>query len=369
MNKIAIISFGLEHIKRGVEANALLIFNTLSVDFNNVYLIKGSGKCYNNQIVIKSPKSTSLICKLLGDFRGGPGYWESLFFTPPLIYHIIRKRITTIYTQERIHAIVLSKLKKWTRKKLDIIYCEAFQNFNNERLHFATKLQEINILNYEYIKQECNKVDNLPEIVLLQHFYTPPPPTNASSIKAKIHNFKRGKKVILFVGDHDHHHKNFQYLLDEITKIPFNDFVLLGCGHCSAQLRESIRHILGTNYMNLLVTHQEMPIVYGEADLFVLPSLDEGFGLSIIEAFCYKLPVILHLNKHFLSLTNDPSQHVDMTMEGALSNKLITALHDDQLLREKGAYNYNRYRENYSWESTCSKYFELFNLKPFKFNN
>jgi glycosyltransferase involved in cell wall biosynthesis len=127
-------------------------------------------------------------------------------------------------------------------------------------------------------------------------------------------------------------------------------------------LKTKIEHLLGSNYMNLLVDHQVMPTVYRSADIFILPSLDEGFGISIIEAFCYKLPVILHANKHFLSLTNDASQHVDMTKKGTLSKKLVLILSDEKELSRCRAHNYRRYREHYSWAANKESYLELFNL-------
>jgi len=361
--KVGIISFGLDHVKRGVESNALILFKRLSEYSSDIYLIKGSGHIGRNQIIINSIKRNSIIAQILGKVRADNVYWESLFFIFPLIFHVLKMKYTVVYTQERMHAKALFFIRKIVKEKFKIVYCEAFQNDNTERLNFADVLQEINLINLKSIKEQNLQLQKTKTIKYLPHFYDI---TCINKAEPRLINelleFKGNNKLLLFVGDHDHWHKNFRYLLNEFQNVR-EEWVLLGCGDCSFELLTIIKKELGCRYKNILVNHDDMPTVYKLADLFILPSLDEGFGISIIEAFAYKLPVLLHNNEHFCNLTKDNRQHIDMTKKGALTNKLSTMYVSNYELTEMGKYNHENYECRYSWNALSGEYLELFELK------
>ena len=63
---------------------------------------------------------------------------------------------------------------------------------------------------------------------------------------------------------------------------------------CAAALRDAIaRHGLETN-VRLLGEHrpEQLPRAYEDADLFVLPSYLEGYGMAFAEALAYGLPIV-----------------------------------------------------------------------------
>jgi glycosyltransferase involved in cell wall biosynthesis len=63
---------------------------------------------------------------------------------------------------------------------------------------------------------------------------------------------------------------------------------------CVAELREAIAHRGLEANVRLLGERQpqQLPLAYDEADLFVLPSFHEGYGMAYAEALSYGLPII-----------------------------------------------------------------------------
>lgn len=80
----------------------------------------------------------------------------------------------------------------------------------------------------------------------------------------------------------------------EALNLPDYELVLVG-GKTSyqTQIEEYIaqRKLQNIRILNN-VSFEELPNLYANADLFVYPSIFEGFGIPIIEAFQYNLPVV-----------------------------------------------------------------------------
>ncbi len=100
--------------------------------------------------------------------------------------------------------------------------------------------------------------------------------------------FELNQPYLLFVGTREPR-KNLKRLVEAWQ--PFSDdYQLLVAGAKgwdeSEQLNQPGLRFLGP------VTDQELAVLYGEAELFCYPSLYEGFGLPILEAFLHGTPVV-----------------------------------------------------------------------------
>lgn len=98
----------------------------------------------------------------------------------------------------------------------------------------------------------------------------------------------RGRTTIMFVGQITQR-KGLSYLIDgfERAAVPGSELVLVGkpIGPTTAWLgRPGVRHIPH-------VSRSELPALYATADLFVMPSLVEGFCLTALEAMACGVPV------------------------------------------------------------------------------
>jgi glycosyltransferase involved in cell wall biosynthesis len=96
----------------------------------------------------------------------------------------------------------------------------------------------------------------------------------------------------------------------------------------------------------------ELPALYTNATLYVFPSLNEGFGIPVLEAFKYKVPVLVADNTCLPEIgggaviTFNPLDAVD------IASKMQMVLDDKALqtaLKEKGRARLN----NFSWVKTA----------------
>jgi glycosyltransferase involved in cell wall biosynthesis len=101
--------------------------------------------------------------------------------------------------------------------------------------------------------------------------------------------------VILYVGRF-FETKGIHYLLEAfaiVTKeMPTAKLVLVGSGPLQDEVDRFKNQFEGRVFSIGLVKHQEMPHIYAGCDVFVMPSIEERFGNSIIEAMAAGKPSI-----------------------------------------------------------------------------
>jgi len=89
--------------------------------------------------------------------------------------------------------------------------------------------------------------------------------------------------------------------------------------------------------------------LYEQADVFVYPSLYEGFGLPVLEAMACGCPVIASNVSSLPEVVGDAALLVDPYDVGALAYAMLTVLEDDDLKREMSRKGVAQARK-FSWE-------------------
>ncbi|MCL5949760.1 MAG: glycosyltransferase family 4 protein [Candidatus Bathyarchaeota archaeon] len=151
-------------------------------------------------------------------------------------------------------------------------------------LAYKTKLQKMH-LNRE-------KIQVIPYGIDTRKFQN-----NAKSEAFKTRYNCQGSKVILSVGRLNYQ-KGFQYLIKAMPsvlhQIPNVKLIIVGEGEQLSYLRQ-LSKSLGVSQSVIFtgaISQAEIPNAYSAADVFVLPSLFESFGISLIEAQAAGKPVI-----------------------------------------------------------------------------
>lgn len=104
-----------------------------------------------------------------------------------------------------------------------------------------------------------------------------------------------GERIILYVG-FSTPRKGVEHLARAFNRLPYRQCKLIMVGKWEKGYREKFYRCLGSSSDRVIeagyVEDHEMPALYSLADIFVLPSLLEGFGFPIVEAMACKTPVI-----------------------------------------------------------------------------
>lgn len=108
-------------------------------------------------------------------------------------------------------------------------------------------------------------------------------------------------------------------------------FVILGTGPDEAMLRALAKelHVEGRVHFVGFVGHTDMPKYLKACDIFIRPSLSEGFGSSFVEAFAAGLPVIATQEGGIADFLFDPERNPDKAPTG----RAVDARNPEQIAR------------------------------------
>ncbi len=177
--------------------------------------------------------------------------------------------------------------------------------------------------------------------------------------------------LVLYVGGIDPH-KNLGNLLRAMALIrPDNPrawhLVLVGAYQLGGT-RGYVEEVLGLRDQLRLhdrvtltgfVPDDDLARLYNAATLLVLPSLDEGFGLPVVEAMACGLPVAVSSRGSLPDLVQDAGLTFDPDNPHAIAESILRLLADDDLQRALGARGLQR-AQHYSWRRTAQQLMRVF---------
>lgn len=107
------------------------------------------------------------------------------------------------------------------------------------------------------------------------------------------------------------------------------------------------------------IKDEDLPHVYTLSELFLFPSLSEGFGMPIIEAMSCGTPVVTSKISCMPEIAGDAAVLVDPMSPPSIADGLIQILGNEEIRMEKiqdGLLNARRF----SWAKTAEKVFEVY---------
>ncbi|HNX67874.1 MAG TPA: glycosyltransferase family 1 protein [Candidatus Omnitrophota bacterium] len=175
--------------------------------------------------------------------------------------------------------------------------------------------------------------------------------------------FDLPEKYILFIGA-DYPHKNLSNLLEafRFEALAGHTLVLTGSNHYprgQKRVREDLRKS-GIRVKDLgYVEDAFLPYLYGGADLFVFPSLQEGFGLPVLEAFACEVPVVCSKATSLPEVAGEAALMVDATKPGEIAQAIGAVLGNSDVRRKLVDRGKERVKL-FQWEDCIRKTYALY---------
>ena len=183
------------------------------------------------------------------------------------------------------------------------------------------------------------------------------------------------KKYILFVGTLEPR-KNLVKLIKAFSILPEylkSDYLLVICGRKGwffEEIFETVKElkleekVVFTGY----IPDEDIPLLMNGAEIFVYPSLYEGFGLPPLEAMACGTPVISSKVSSLPEVIGDAGILINPNDVEELSNAILRVLINNELraqLSEKGL----KQASKFSWKRTTSKIVEVYNKVGFHYEH
>lgn len=227
----------------------------------------------------------------------------------------------------------------------------------NTILHYVTP-PELNLQaeqkmpakNQKFIPHFVNAAIAFPELSINEY----------ASLKTRL-NIPAPSKVVLSVGSIDPF-KGMDHLIKEVSALRDPDIYLLMLGQptpYSNDIKKLADQRLPGQYLIASCGTEEVYQYYEIADLFVLCSKQEGFGLVYLEALAHGLPVIAHDFPIARYVLGNWGAYTDMSQKGALATLLKQKLEQLPLPPEEMIQRRQYVKENFSWEYLKAEYLQL----------
>ena len=159
-------------------------------------------------------------------------------------------------------------------------------------------------------------------------------------------------------------HKNLPRLMDAFAATPAEDVTLVIAGHQDARYPQAQQRVsalgLGSRVRVLgPVSDADAAALYSTCDVFVYPSLYEGFGLTPLEAMACGAPTICSNTSALPEVGGDAALLVDPSDTGAIAAAMARVLGDAALRTELSRKSLAQ-AARFSWAKTAEHTIEIY---------
>ena len=133
------------------------------------------------------------------------------------------------------------------------------------------------------------------------------------------------------------------------------------CGYGAEEILERIEHSPRRASINVhgYVTDRQLGELYAKASIFAFPSLDEGFGMPVLDAMASGVPVLSSTRSALPEVCGDAALLVDPADNDAIAEGLTQLASDSALREELRVRGLIRARE-FTWAKAAAQTWEVY---------
>lgn len=283
-------------------------------------------------VVVRNSKNRNKLTKKLWEQRVLPTwcredmidvFWSPAHHLPLFLLGDIKKVVTihdvvwkkTPLTMPLLNLLSEKILMPLSLKKADKIITVSMSTANDVRAYWPIYENKI-VVNYPAFNLPKPETSNYKEHLIIKRNY------------------------ILFVGTIEPR-KNLENLLKAYLQLPEDlrkvyDLVIVGGKGWGKRTELKRLHEQSPERIKFLgyVSECELASLYKNASVFVLPSIYEGFGLPLVEAMYYGVPVITSNCSSMPEVAKDASLKVDPNNIESISNAMAEILINSKLKKD-----------------------------------
>ncbi|ACL17479.1 glycosyltransferase family 4 protein [Methanosphaerula palustris] len=173
------------------------------------------------------------------------------------------------------------------------------------------------------------------------------------------------QRYILFVGNRTVY-KNFNFFITSISPLLKKDrflHVICAGGGMFSEAEKNLLKELNISKQVLYYTFNDSMLsqLYARAELFIFPSLYEGFGIPILEAFSCGCPVAASNTSSLPEVGGDAARYFDPMSATSLVDIVEEIVYDKPLQESLRRRGYLRLK-NFSWEKTAEETRKIYEM-------
>lgn len=258
--------------------------------------------------------------------HGLPQPWLEIEFKEKLLFNIEK----LMFSQGIKKATTVVSVSKFVRNQIASAY-----NIPSRVIYHG-----INLEDYRYImhnKSECKKI---------LHFN---PQEKIILYVGKLHPYKDPTTLV----------KSFGIIAKKLNKIRL---ILVGTGKLRFQILKLAKNfqVLDKITIRSQLRLDELALLYRAADVFVLPSINEAFGMVILEAMASGTPCIVSNSGACPEIVQDCGLIFEQGNYLDLAEKILQVLENNNLAQTLASKGYERARKVFSWEKAVAQYEKLY---------
>lgn len=365
--RIALVSTGLGRVLRGFESFTDSLHEALCryVPQLDVTLFQGGASSRANTVVVPNFHREDLPARLFSPLQASLIEYRSFALA---LYPILRVgKYDVVHYNELPMGSALFHLRRWFGGNFSLLYCNGAPSPPIHYKHRCDKVQLLTVPDYDLAISEGvdrEKIFQLPYGLDEKEFH-PKKKHFRAEVRREL-GVPGDVRLVLSLAAIKSEHKRIDYLIEEVSRLDSNVWLLVA-GQRTAEtpaLEKLAEKLIPGRWRFISWPHERVPDLCGAADVFVLCSLTEAFGLVTIEAMLSELPLVVHKGPVFQDITlGTESALIDMAQEGSLTSALQKYLFEQAsgtLLTERASAARTVAVDRFGWSNLAFQYAQMY---------